>query len=141
MRNPRLTVREEHRVLESQRAGQSISLSQKFGELKSLTVEFGYFSSDGISRNRQIKYTVNPQFAKSVFRLDCLNDECVYGDFDLSEAITHAVTAKSASVAGEMCCQGWLSKSTIGQIHCHSILRYTLALAYSEPDPVEKAQP
>lgn len=95
-------------------------------------MKLGCFSSEGVTRNHQIKYTVNPEHAKSVFRLDCANQECVAGDFDLSEALAQAVAARRATVSGEMCCEGWLNKATIDSIHCHSILRYKLSLAYGK---------
>ena len=126
----KFTPRADYRQQESQRANESISLAQKFKELKSLTVEFAYFSPDGIGQNRQIKYTVNPEHARSVFRLDCINDECIRGDYDLSEALAQAVAARQATATGEMCCQGWLSKTTIDEVHCHHILRYKFSLEY-----------
>jgi len=125
------TPRDDYRQQESQRSQQSASLSQKFPELKSLTIAFGYFSPEGNTRNREIKYTVNPAYAKSVFRLDCLNDECVCGDFDLSEALTRAVAGREATVSGELRCEGWISKSTIDRIHCYNILRYRISLEYA----------
>ncbi len=132
MHHHKFTPRADYRQQEGQRTNESVSLSEKFRELKSLTVEFGYFSPEGVTRNRQIKYTVNPEHAKSVFRLDCHNSECVRGDYDLSEALAQAVAARKATVTGEMCCQGWLSKATIDSIHCHNILRYKLSLAYGK---------
>ena len=104
-----------------------------------MTVDFGYFSPEGVTQNRQIKYTVNPEHAKSVFRLDCINSECVGGDFDLSEALAQAVAARQATVTGEMCCQGWLSKTTIDRTHCHNILRYKLSLEYGRRASMESA--
>jgi hypothetical protein len=65
-----------------------------------------------------------------VFRLDCPNSECIGGDFDLSEALTQTVAAREGTATGEMCCQGWLSKTTIDRLHCHNILRYKLSLEY-----------
>lgn len=130
MRQQKFTPRADYRRQESQRTQESASLSEKFRELKSLTVELEYFSPEGVARNRQIKYTVNPDHAKSVFRFDCLNDECIRGDFDLSEALAQAVAARRTTATGEMCCQGWLSKTTIDRIHCHNILRYQLRLGY-----------
>jgi hypothetical protein len=124
------TPRADYRQQESQRTNQSASLSAKFPELKSLTVEFAYFTSDGVSQNRQIKYTVNPAHAKSVFRLDCINEECIRGDFDLSEALAQAVAARQATADGEMRCPGWLSKTTIDETHCRQILRYKFSLEY-----------
>ena len=130
MRQQRFTPRADYRQQENQRTQASATLSEKFPELKSLTVDFGYLSSERIRRNSQIKYTVNPGHAKSVFRLDCPNSECVGGDFDLSEALAKAVAARQATVMGELCCQGWLSKTTIDHTHCHNIIRYTLSLEY-----------
>ena len=127
--------RADYRRHESQRAINSVSLSEKFRELKSLTVELAYFSLEGVTRTSHIKYTVNPDHAKSVFRFDCLNDECIRGDFDLSEVLAQAVAARRLTATGEMCCQGWLSKTTIDRIHCHNILRYKLSLEYSLPAP------
>jgi hypothetical protein len=126
----KFTPRADYRQQESQRTKESPSLSEKFRELKSLTVEFAYFSPEGVGQNRQIKYTVNPEHAKSVFRLDCINAECIRGDFDLSEVLDRAVAARQATATGEMCCQGWLSKTTIDEIHCHHILRYKFSLEY-----------
>ena len=130
MSRQKFTPRADYRQQESQRTKESISLAEKFRELKSLTVEFGYFSPEGVGQNRQIKYTVNPEHAKSVFRLDCINAECIRGDFDLSEVLARAVAARQTTASGEMCCQGWLSKTTIDEIHCHQILRYKLSLEY-----------
>ncbi len=132
MRPHKSTPRADYRQQEAQRTNASASLSETFQELKSLTIEFGYFSPEGVTRNRQIKYTVNPDHAKSVFRLDCDNHECVGGDFDLSETLAKAVAARQTTVTGEMCCQGWLSKTTINSVHCHNILRYKLSLAYEK---------
>jgi hypothetical protein len=140
MNHGKFTPREVYRQQESLRTQQSASLSQKFRELKSLTVEFGYFSPEGVGRNRQIKYTVNPIHAKSVFRLDCQNTDCVCGDFDLSQALMHAVAARQPTVTGEIRCQGWLSKATIDTIHCHNILRYKLSLAYEQCESMEVVQ-
>lgn len=130
MRPQKFSPRADYRQQEGQRTKESVSLSEKFRKLKSLTVELAYFGPEGVTRNRQIKYTVNPDHAKSVFRFDCINDECIRGDFDLSEALAHAVAAHQATATGEMCCQGWLSKTTIDKVRCHNILRYKLSLGY-----------
>jgi len=130
MPQQKFTPRADYRLQESQRTKESASLSEKYRELKSLTVELAYFSPEGVTRSSQIKYTVNPNHAKSVFRFDCPNSECIRGDFDLSEALAHAVAARQTTATGEMRCQGWLSKTTIDEIHCHNILRYKLSLEY-----------
>ena len=130
MRHQKSSPRSDYRRRERERVNESISLSEKFRELKSLTVELAYFSPEGVSQNSQLKCTANPDHAKSVFRFDCVNDECVAGDFDLSEELTNAVAAHRASVTGEIRCQGWLSKTTIDTVHCNSVLRYKLSLGY-----------
>ncbi len=135
MRPQKFSPRADYRQQESQRTKESVSLSEKFRELKSLTVELAYFSPEGVTQNSQIKYTVNPNHAKSVFRFDCHNNECIRGDFDLSELLAQAVAAHRTTVTGEMGCQGWLSKATIDRIHCHNILRYKLSLEYSMSAP------
>jgi hypothetical protein len=135
MRHQKSSPRSDYRLRERQRVNESVSLSEKFRELKSLTVELAYFSPEGVSQNGQLKCTTNPDHAKSVFRVDCVNGECVAGDFDLSEALGQAVAARQSTATGEMCCRGWLSKTTIDQVHCRHILRYKLILGYSTPAP------
>jgi len=130
MHHQKIGARAEYRQQESQRIRESSSLSQMFPELKSLTVDLTYFNSEGVTKSSEIKYTVNIQNAKSVFRFDCLNHECVRGDFDLSKELADAVIAHQTTAVGKMCCQGWLSKTTIGEVHCHTILRYKLSLGF-----------
>lgn len=123
-------ARAEYRRQEGQRSRESINLSNKFQELKSLKVDLAFFTPEGITRNTHIKYLVNLDNAKSVFRFDCINPECVCGDFDLSAELAKAVAAHRTSVTGEIFCQGWRSKASIDRIHCNNILRYTLVMAY-----------
>ena len=130
MRHHKIGARAEYRQQEGQRIKESSPLGEKFRQLKSLTVDLAFFDSDGVTRSSQIKYTVNLDNAKSVFRFDCLNTECVRGDFDLSERLAEAVATRQTTATGEMCCQGWRSKTTIDTVHCHNILRYKLSLGY-----------
>ena len=130
MRFQKFSPRADYRRQEYQRIQESVSLSEKFGDLKSLTVEIAYFSAEGMTQNSELKCTFNPDNAKSVIRFDCRNQECVGGDFDLSEALAQAVAQHRTTATGEMCCQGWLSKTTIDRVHCRNILRYKLSLGY-----------
>lgn len=120
----------EYREQESQRVKDSPSLSDKFPQLKALAVDLGYYSSKGVAKNSQIKYMPNLDKAKSVFRIDCPNNGCISGDFDLTKELAKAVAEHRTTVSAELCCQGWLSKTTIDSVHCHNILRYTLKLSY-----------
>ncbi len=130
MRTKKLTPRSDYRQKESLRVSQSPPLAERFEELKALTVDFAYLNPDGGSRNRQIKYTVNIERARSVFRIDCLNHECVGGDFDLSDQLAQAIAGRQSSVTGEMKCAGWQNKESIDRVSCRHILSFKLALEY-----------
>ncbi len=131
MRQKKLSPRVEYRQLEIQRVNRSVFLREKHEELKSLTVDYEYFSPEGNARNRQIKYKVNLEQARSIFRLECLNHECVGGDYDLSEVLDEAVAGRRPSVTGELTCQGWLNKNTIDRVRCRHIVRFQLNFEYA----------
>jgi hypothetical protein len=122
--------RAEYRKQEGQRTQDSANVAVKFPQLKSLRVDLTNVNTDGLGLNHEIKYAVNVAHAKSVFRFDCPNDECVGGDFDLSQALTNAYAERRGSAAGESHCQGWRSKDTIGTVRCQNVLRYKLRLGY-----------
>ena len=125
------SARAEYRERQAQRVKESVSLADKFHQLKSLTADLDYYSpSDGFS-TRRLKYVVNLDNAKSVFRFSCPNDECIRGDFDLTETLSKAVARRRTTITGEISCRGWRSKAGIGTDRCPNSLRYELRLAYS----------
>lgn len=128
--SPRTSPRSEYLQQQNQLVLSSAPLAEKYPRLKSLTVDLGYYGEEGIACSSQIKYTVNLDHAKSIFRVGCHNQECVRGDFDLSDVIANAVQGKETSVAGELCCQGWRNRAGIDTIPCHNLLRYKLTLSY-----------
>ena len=130
MYQQRLGARAEYRQQEGQRVKDSATLSDMFRKLKSLTVDLEYCDAQGLTQNSRIKYDVNLGNAKSVFRFNCPNNECIRGDFDLSGVLAKAVAEHRKTVSGEMVCQGWRSRTTIDTVHCHNVLRYTLSLRY-----------
>src|SRR4026207_835824 len=130
MRNDKMDERTEYRVRQTERVSNSPSLSDKFPQLKSLSLDLAPYDGEGNGRASQLKYSLNLKHARSVFRIDCANRECVRGDFDLSDAITSAVAERKSAVTGELCCHGWQSKTSIDAVRCGKILRYTLNLAY-----------
>jgi len=135
MRQQKRGARAEYRQQEGQRTQDSASVADKFPQLRSLRVDLTYVNTDGLSENNEIKYTVNLANAKSVFRFDCLNRECVGGDFDLSQVLTNAYAEHRTTVVGETRCQGWANKNTIGTVRCQNILRYKLSLGYEPASP------
>jgi hypothetical protein len=128
--SPRISPRNEYLMHENLRVEASPTLAQAFPDLKSMTVELGFYDAEGRSCRSQIKYTVNLEHARSVFRFGCENTECVQGGFDLSGAVAQAVTNRSTAVSGEFSCRGWLSRYTINQVPCGKVLRYKITLAY-----------
>ena len=130
MHHQRTGARAVYRQQEGLRIQESVTLADKFQKLKSLTVTLTYFGPGGVSKSSEIKYTVNLSNAKSVFRFNCQNNECIRGDFDLSEELAKAVAARRKLLTGELCCQGWRDKTTIDTLPCNNILRYKLNLAY-----------
>lgn len=130
MRQHRFGARSEHRQREGLRVKESATLANAFGKLKSLTVDLEYCDPNGVSNGNHIKYSVNLANAKSVFRFNCTNSECVGGDFDLSDVLAGAVAARRTTVTGELACRGWRSKTTINTVRCDNILRYKLSLKY-----------
>ena len=130
MHRQKTGARGEYHQLQNLRVQESVPLAEKFRQLKSLTVDLAYYDPERQARSSQLKYTVNLEHAKSVFRFFCQNNECVRGDFDLSQAVADAVAAHRTSVSGEMCCEGWRNKATIDSVRCHNVLRYKLTLKY-----------
>ena len=122
--------RAKFRKQEGRRILNSASLSATYPKLKSLKVELRFFPPNGGNQSGWIKYAVNLANAKSVFRFDCLNKECVRGDFDLTEVLAQAVAGRQTKAAGELCCRGWRSKDMIRTNQCRNILRYELRLTY-----------
>jgi hypothetical protein len=123
-------ARAEYRQQQRQLARDSASLADTFRELKSLTLDLSYFTPNNPTRTNEIKYSVNLAHAKSLFRFECQNAECVGGDWDLSGELAKAIATRRTTLSGEMTCQGWRSKATIEKVRCHNVLRYNLSLGY-----------
>ncbi|MSR65144.1 MAG: hypothetical protein EXS18_05110 [Verrucomicrobiae bacterium] len=122
--------RELFRIEESQRVDEAATLAAKYPQLKSLTADLHFSDSERSTVNSRIKYSINLEVSKSVFRFSCPNNECIRGDYDLSEELADAIAERRTVVSGEKPCPGWLSKTTIDTVHCRSILHYRLTIAY-----------
>ena len=133
VRPQRFGPRAEYRQQQNERVRDSLPVAKRFSSLKALKVELIHTRSQGTSPVREIKYTVSLAHAKSVFRFDCTNDECVGGDFDLSEKLADAVRARQAIVTGSMSCPGWSTKDTINTLRCNCLLHYKLSLKFASP--------
>jgi len=130
MKTKKVNLRREYRQQENERVLGSANLETRFPAMKSLTVHLTHYDHTGTRKSGEIKYTVNLANAKSMFRFNCANHECVGGDFDLSEALAKAVSAHLKTVTGEMRCQGWRSRATMHTMRCEDLLRFELAIGY-----------
>jgi hypothetical protein len=118
--------RAEYQEKQRQRVLNSTSLADEFPQLKSLTVILAYHDTENREKRNRLKYTVNLNTVKSVFRFKCPNSECIRGDFDLTKEVAQAVVKHRTNVTGEKNCQG----TTIKQNRCLNVLHYTLLLGY-----------
>jgi hypothetical protein len=130
MYQQRIGARAEYLQEEKERIKASNSLAEKFSTLKSLSAILTYFAPNGATQHSEIKCTFNLAYAKSLFLFDCPNKECIGGNFDLSSELARAVTERRETADGEMRCQGWQSKTTVGRVYCDHLLRYKLSLGY-----------
>ena len=130
MYRQKIGLRAEYREQEGERVKASQSLADKFQQLKSLIVSIGYGDSKSGVSDKCLKYKVNLDNAKSVFRFACPNGECIRGDFDLTNELASAVKQHRTVVTGELPCHGWKNKDGVDTIHCDNILHYTLKLGY-----------
>lgn len=126
-RNPRA----EHRQAQRQRVDEAVSLAEKFPHLKTLKVALEFVDREGMTKTTEMKYSANPEHAKSVLVFVCPVSECCGGDFDLTAKLAGAVSKRRTKVAGELACLGSYKKASGQVAPCRSLLRYTLSLVYS----------
>ena len=85
---------------------EAVSLAEKYPHLKTLKVALEFVNREGMTKTTEMKYTANPEHAKSVLVFVCPISECCGGDFDLTAKLADAVSKRRTKVAGEMHCLG-----------------------------------
>lgn len=120
----------EYRQQEKARIGAAPAIAQQFKELTALEVDLQYFEPDSLRRVGNLKYTVNLAHAKAAFSFHCPNNQCVGGDFDLSQELANAVEGRCKVTSGELSCQGWAHKKQIDDVRCQHVLRFAFHLRY-----------
>ena len=128
--HPKNSPRAAYRLEQGQRVQESACLSNTFPKLKSLVVDLALYDPQGLSRSSEVKYSVNLEHAKAIFRFACHNHECVGGDFDLSRVLAVAVAERKELIVGEVHCDGWRNRTVIGSHKCRNLLRYKLTLRF-----------
>lgn len=120
----------EHRQAQRERSDQATSMAVKYPQLKSLKLSLE-FKREGMEKTSQMKYSANPEHAKSVLVFACPTAGCVGGDFDLTAKLAEAVAARRTRVTGRIFCLGNNKKEGGKFEPCRSELSYTLTLAYA----------
>ena len=131
-RKPHLGLRADFKQRERLRAHSSLTLAEEYPHLKKLSVELTFRNGRNGGKSNTIKYSANVAHAKSVFRFDCPNGECIEGDFDLSELLTEAYAERQTEVSGESRCEGWRDRSAVGTSQCQQTLSFRLMLGYDD---------
>ncbi len=124
--NPRL----EYRLKQKAQIEASPFLATKFPELKALKLTLEFFDATGTVKNGEMNCKLNVEHARSVLWYACRGVECVGGDFELGEALAHAVADRRKAVIGELRCQGTRKRGDRERESCRTLLRYTLGLTY-----------
>lgn len=122
--------RQEYRLKQRERIEASPLLAKKFPRLKGLRVMLEFFDSAGSTKHGEMKCKLNLEHAKSALWFACPGAECIYGDFDLTEALSKAVADRSKVAMGELRCQGTRKRGDRGPVSCGTVLRYKLNLNY-----------
>jgi hypothetical protein len=127
MRSPRA----EYRLRRAEKVDKSAALSDEYPKLKTLKVAVEFFDPTGASRHGGMKCTVNLAHGKALFWFNCVNGDCVGGDYDLTKSLAEAVAAKRKVAEGEIRCKGTRhNKERKEDKPCQCLLRYKLNLGY-----------
>ena len=122
--------RQEYRLKQRERIEASPLLAKKFPRLKGLRVMLEFFDAAGSTKHGEMKCKLNLEHAKSALWFACPGAECIYGDFDLTEALSKAVMARRKVATGELRCQGTRKRGDRGPVSCGTVLKYKLNLNY-----------
>ncbi len=131
MRIPKRNPRLEYRLKQKEQIDASPFLATKFPGLKALKLTLEFFDATGTIKNRAMNCQLNVEHAHSVLWYACPGFECLGGDFELSEALAHAVADRRGAVSGELRCQGTRKRGQRERQPCNTLLRYRLGLSYN----------
>lgn len=130
MHVPKRSARLEYQLDQRARIESSPFLAEKFPRLKALKVTLEFFDATGTTKQRDLKYKLNVEHARSALWFACPGSECIYGDFDLSEALAKAVAERRKVATGELRCGGTRKHGDREPVACGSVLRFKLHLNY-----------
>ena len=126
----RSNPRREYRLKQQERIEASPLMAVRFPALKALRVVLEFFDAAGARKQGGMKCQMYVEQARSVLSFGCPDGECVWGDFDLSQALAQAVAGREKVATGELRCQGARRRGNGELVACGTVLRYKLNLTY-----------
>jgi hypothetical protein len=97
-------------------------VAARFPEVASIVVRMTY-TQRGVQKSLARAVHFSPD-SYALFRIDCLNKECVDGGFDLTQVITGMIRSRREASGGVLCCEG------DGPSANHSTIDYKVAIQY-----------
>ena len=95
----------------------------QFPEVTGIVIKMIY-SQKGILKSMPRVVNFFPG-SSALFRVDCLNKECVSGGFDLTQVITGMIKNRKEASKGDLSCEG------SGPTADHSTIAYEVAIHYA----------
>lgn len=111
------------RLENQQRRRDAGFMDAKFPEVASIVISMIY-NQRGIQKSLARIVNFFPD-SYALFRIDCLNKECVDGGFDLTQVITGMIRNRGESFKGDLSCEG------DGPSSDHSTIIYEVSIQYS----------
>ena len=123
MNNSANSKKNAARIERQQRKLDAGSVAAQFPEVTGIVVNMIY-SQRGILKSLPRVVNFFPG-SSALFRIDCLNKECVSGGFDLTQVITGMIRNRREAAKGDLSCQG------DGPSADHSTIAYEVAIKYT----------
>jgi len=123
MNNSMNTRKNAARMERRQRKLDAGLVDTQFPEVAGIVVNMVY-NQKGIQKSLPRVVNFFPS-SSALFRIDCLNKECVDGGFDLTQVITGMIKNHRGAAKGELSCEGDSPSSD------HSTIAYEVAIKYT----------
>ena len=123
MNNSMNTRKNTARMEKQQRKLDAGFVQAQFPEVAGIVVNMIY-NQRGIQKSLPRVVNFFPG-SSALFRIDCLNKECIDGGFDLTQVITGMIRNRRAAAKGDLSCEG------DGPSAEHSTIAYEVAIKYT----------
>ena len=123
MNNSKNSKKNAARIERQQRKLDAGSMVAQYPEVTGIVINMIY-SQRGILKSLPRVVNFFPG-SSALFRIDCLNKECVSGGFDLTQVITGMIRNRRGAAKGDLSCEG------DGPSADHSTITYEVAIQYA----------